>query len=104
MQRDWNMPDGISLRNRTTRVWVELWPTALLYCDVSSSIAGRLATGWYRVHNSHFRHPRVEAMSSRATDVPEASPVLRRHRPPYSLRQGNNITTRSDDEVWRGWR
>ena len=102
MQCNGDVPDRISLCNRTTRVWVDTLADRIAVCDVSSSIAGRLATGWYRVHNSHFRHPRVETVPSRATDVSEASSVLRRHRPPYSLRQGNNITTRSDDEVWRG--
>ena len=102
MQCNWDVPDRISLRNRTTRVWVDTLADRIAVCDISSSIAGRLATGGYRVHNSHFRHPRVEPMPSRATDVPEASPVLRRYWPHCSLRQGNNITTRSDDKVWNG--
>lgn len=31
MQLYWDMPGWISLRNRTTRVGLTLWPTALLY-------------------------------------------------------------------------
>ena len=76
-----DVSDRISLRNRTTRVWVDTLADRIAVRDVSSSIAGSLAAGWYRVHNSHFRHPRVEAVPSRATDIPEASPVLRWYRP-----------------------
>jgi hypothetical protein len=101
MQCNWDVSDGISLRNRTTCVWVDTLADRIAVRDIiSSSIARKLATGWYRVHNSHFRYPRIEAMPSRAADVPETSPVLRRYWPHCSLRQGNNITTRSDDEVW----
>jgi hypothetical protein len=42
-------------------------------------------------------------MSSRAADVPETPSVLCRYCPHCSLRQGHNITTKSDDEVWCGW-
>ena len=77
MQCNWDVPARISLRNGTIRVWVDTLADRIAICDISSSIAGSLATGWCRVHNSHFRHPRVEAMSSRATDVSETPPVLR---------------------------
>ena len=49
-----------------------------------------------------LRHPWVEAMSSRATDVPEAPPVLRWQRSSRPPRERNDITTQRDDEVWCG--
>ena len=100
MQLYWDMPGWINLRNRTTCVWIDTLADRIAVCDISSSIAGKLATRWYRVHNSHFRHPRVETMPSRSTNVPETSPVLRRYWPHCPLRQGNDISTGSDDKVW----
>ena len=44
MQCNWDVPDRISLRNRTTRVWVDTLAYRIAVRDVSSSIAGRLAT------------------------------------------------------------
>jgi len=44
MQCNWNVPDEISLRNCTTRVWVDTLAYRIAICDVSSSIAWGLTT------------------------------------------------------------
>jgi hypothetical protein len=51
------VPGWLSLCHRATRVWVDTLAYGVAICDVSTRIARRLATRWYRVHNSHFRDP-----------------------------------------------
>ena len=39
MQCNWDVPARISLRNGTTRIWVDTLADRIAICDISSSIA-----------------------------------------------------------------